>query len=124
MSIGNDKSRTYEYLKLARERYAGYDLEGRAFILMHNTSQGYNFNFACVDADYKDSDDIGGLLEDAFHFIVDNTADDCIEDELYRQMDAMLYEELSEDAKKYDEYVNLDLGYVIPGMIDSWEVLT
>lgn len=112
-----------EYIETGRERYSGFDLEGRAFILMHTTSDNYNYQVISVDADYKESDDVGGLLEEAFHFIIDGAEEEDRDQVLYRIMTAMPIEELDESYTETDEYVNLDLGYIIPGLIDMWEVL-
>lgn len=60
--------------------------------------------------------DISGALEETLHRILDNGG---TEDDVYRIMGAKIPmdEELSE-LDEFKEYINIDLGYILPGLID------
>lgn len=67
----------------------------------------------------KGCDDISGALEMTLHRILEagGTAED-----IKRIMGAENpTEEEMEELEKYDEYISIDLGYVLPGLIDMWE---
>lgn len=65
------------------------------------------------------SDDVSGALEMTLHRILDAGG---TEEDVYRIMGAKIptEEELTE-LEEYDEFVQIDLGYVLPGLIDFWE---
>lgn len=67
----------------------------------------------------KNSDDISGALEMTLHRILEAGG---TENDVKRIMGAEIptQEELKE-LEKYDEYVYIDLGYVLPGLIDIWK---
>lgn len=67
----------------------------------------------------KDNDDIYNALEDTLHRILEagGTAED-----VYAIMGAEIpTEEEWFELEEYDEYIPIDLGYVLPGLIDSFE---
>ena len=106
-----------EIMEIAKERYSqfGIDIEKKTLMVYHTTNDNFYFSVVRVD---KKSDDIAALLEEAFYDIVDSVNPNHLQDALWRIMGAVLsYGE--EDI--YDEYVPLDRGYVIPGLIDSVE---
>lgn len=60
------------------------------------------------------SDDIHGALEDTLHRILDNKGPE----EVYRIMGARIPEDDEwPELEEYDEFVHLDLGYVLDGQI-------
>lgn len=126
MEMIKDTERVEEIKKTARDRYysiSGGDKEifnGVDLMLYHTTADGLNYHVVEVDKDSM-TDDIGGLLEKAFHDIVDRTAEQYLEEVAYIIMGAIPFDELDPDLEKYGEYTELDLGYVIPGLIDVVE---
>lgn len=67
----------------------------------------------------KGKDDISGALEMTLHRILEAGG---TEKDVCRIMGATIpTEEEWKDLEEYDEYVNIDLGYVLPGLIDLWE---
>ncbi len=119
-----EKERIEEIKKTALLRYG--KLSGKPLMLYHTTTDGLNYHVVEVE---KESDDIAGLLEAAFHDIGDRFTPYLKNGELnllfdnavYTIMGAVKEEELDETLKEYEEYTNLDLGYVIPGLIDVIE---
>jgi len=71
-----------------------------------------------IGKDDIDSDDISALLEGVFHDIKDRCDEKHFADVVYQIMGAIPENELDETLKEYDEYVTLDCGYVIPGLIE------
>ena len=60
----------------------------------------------------------GGALEDTLHRIIASGN----EDELYSIMGAFIpTNEEMEELEEFDEYVSIDLGYVLGGLITVWE---
>ena len=67
----------------------------------------------------KGNSDISGALEDTLHRILEAGGN---EDDVYRIMGAKIpTEEERNELEEYDEYTEIDLGYVLPGLIDIWE---
>ena len=67
----------------------------------------------------KGSDDIAGALEMTLHRILES---DGTSEDVHRIMGAVIpTEEEMKELEEYDEYISIDLGYVIPGLIDLWE---
>ena len=67
----------------------------------------------------KGSTDILGALEDTLHRIleVDGTDED-----VQRIMGARIPTETErKELEEFGEYTEIDLGYVLPGLIDMWE---
>ena len=63
------------------------------------------------------SDDIGGALEDTLHRIIESGN----EDELYSIMGAFIpTNEEMQELEEFDEYISIDLGYVLGGLITVW----
>lgn len=64
------------------------------------------------------STDIAGALEETLHRILEN---DGTEEDVYAIMGASIpSEEEREALEEFDEYINIDLGYCIPGLIMSF----
>ena len=71
--------------------------------------------FNCIIS--EDSDDISGALEDTLHRIIESGN----EDELYSIMGAFIpTEEETQELEEFDEYISIDLGYVLGGLITVW----
>lgn len=67
----------------------------------------------------KGNDDIGSALEMTLHRIFEagGTPED-----VCRIMGAVIPTEKEwKELEEYDEYISIDLGYVIPSLIDLWE---
>jgi len=66
----------------------------------------------------EESDDISGALEDTLKRVIESGN----EDELYSIMGAFIptIEEMDE-LEEFEEYVSIDLGYVLGGLITVWE---
>ena len=112
--------------KVARDRYdpiCNSEIEifqNVALMQYHTTSDGLipYAHIVEISKDDIDSDDISALLEGAFHDIKDRCDEKHFEDVVYQIMGAIPENELDETLKEYEEYVTLDCGYVIPGLID------
>lgn len=64
------------------------------------------------------SDDISGALEDTLHRIIESGN----EDELYSIMGAFIpSDEEMDELEEFDEYVSIDLGYILGGLITHIE---
>jgi len=95
-------------------------LEQKVFMVYHTTTSGTNYFVVGIDRDDRNSDDIGSLLERACQDIAALVGDsENTDDYMYTIMGAVPLDELDPDLEKYGEYTSLDLGYVIPGEIDS-----
>ena len=69
----------------------------------------------------KGSTDCSGALEMTLHRILEAGG---TENDVYRIMGAKIpTEEELKDLEEFDEFVWIDLGYVLPGLIDVWEEL-
>lgn len=67
----------------------------------------------------KGNTNISGTLEDTLHRIIEA---DGMGDDVYRIMGAKVPTEKEwKELKEFDEYTEIDLGYVLPGLIDMWE---
>lgn len=89
--------------------------ENEAVAKYHVTSDGLATRECIIN---KDSDDISGALEDTLHRILDNGGN---EDDVWRILGAKIPEEDEwDDLNEFNEYINIDLGYVICGLIDSF----
>ena len=67
----------------------------------------------------KGSTDIGGALEMTLHRILDAGG---TEKDVYRIMGAKIpTEEELKELEEFDEFVCIDLGYVLPGLINFWK---
>ena len=65
------------------------------------------------------STDISGALEETLHRILEAGG---TENDVYRIMGAKIpTDEELKDLEEFDEFVWIDLGYVLPGLIDLWE---
>lgn len=88
---------------------------GEVIVRYHLCNEYWSRNAITV----KGGDDIAGALEMTLHRILEagGTPED-----VYRIMGATIpTEEEWKDLEEYDEYVSIDLGYVIPSLIDLWE---
>ena len=64
---------------------------------------------------YVASDDITGALEDTLHRILDNGG---TKDDVCKIMGAIIPSESEmKELEEFNEYISIDLGYVIPGLI-------
>lgn len=67
----------------------------------------------------KGGTDISGVLEMTLHRILEAGG---TEDDVQRIMGARIpTEEERKELEEFDEYTEIDLGYVLPGLIDIWE---
>lgn len=67
----------------------------------------------------KGSTDISGVLEMTLHRILEAGG---TENDVQRIMGARIpTEEERKELEEFDEYTEIDLGYVLPGLIDIWE---
>ena len=67
----------------------------------------------------KGSTDCSGALEMTLHRILEAGG---TENDVYRIMGAKIpTDEELKDLEEFDEFVWIDLGYVLPGLIDMWE---
>ncbi len=125
--------RTQEYIESARKRYYciakgnarnGQEVfENNALLLYHSTTDGLSYHIVEIDKDDSGSDDIGALLEWAFHDIKERTDEKSFDEVIYALMGAVKEEELDDTLRICDEYVTLDCGYVIPGLIEYTEII-
>lgn len=67
----------------------------------------------------KNSNDIASALENTLHRIIEAGG---TEEDVYRIMGVNIptEKELSE-LEEFNEFIQIDLGYVLPGLIDLWE---
>lgn len=67
----------------------------------------------------KGNTDISGALEDTLHRILGAGGTD---EDVQRIMGARIpTEEELKELEEYNEFLWIDLGYVLPGLIDIWE---
>lgn len=65
------------------------------------------------------STDISGALEMTLHRILEAGG---TEKDVYRIMGAEIpTDEELKDLEEFDEFIWIDLGYVLPGLVDMWE---
>ena len=89
-------------------------LQDGEVIANYGTTGSYS-TFNCIIS--EESDDIAGALEDTLHRIIESGN----EDELYSIMGAFIpTEEEIQELEEFDEYVSIDLGYVLGGLITIW----
>lgn len=68
----------------------------------------------------KGSDDISGALEMTLHRILEAGG---TEKDVYRIMGAKIpTDEERAELEEFDEFVDIDLEYVLPGLIDMWNI--
>ena len=89
--------------------------DGEVIVRQHLCNEYWSRNAIAV----KGSDDIAGALEMTLHRILEAGG---APKDVYRIMGATIpTEDEWKDLEEYDEYINIDLGYVIPSLIDLWE---
>ena len=129
-----DKETRNEIIKTARDRYypiasgsCGEYFDGVALLMYHLTTDGLNYHVVEIPKEYKDSTDIGGLLESALRDIADRTAPKFIEQTVCSIMGAIPRDELGDNLSleqiEAEEYIELDLGFILPGLIDNISII-
>lgn len=90
--------------------------ENEIIITYHITTDGW---FSRNAITRKGNSDVAGALEETLHRILEAGG---AEEDVKRIMGAEIPtdEEIS-DLEEYNNYVNIDLGYILPGLIDAWE---
>ena len=67
----------------------------------------------------KGSTDASGALEMTLHRILEAGG---TEDDVYKIMGAKIpTEEELKDLEEFNEFIWIDLGYILPGLVDYWE---
>lgn len=67
----------------------------------------------------KGNTDISGALEETLHRILEA---DGTKDDVLRIMGAKIPTEKEwKELEEFDEYIEIDLGYILPGLIDMWK---
>ena len=90
-------------------------LQDGEVIATYGLSGSYS-TYNCIIS--EDSDDISGALEDTLHRIIESGN----EDNLYYIMCAFVpSDEEMQELEEFDEYVSIDLGYVLGGLITVWD---
>lgn len=90
--------------------------EDEVLVTYHITTDGWYSRNAIIR---QGSDDISAALEDTLHRILEAGG---TENDVMRIMGAKIPTENElKELKKYNEYISIDLGYVIPGLIDYWK---
>ncbi len=110
----------------AKKRYASITdadheeiFPGGALILYHTTTDGLNSHVIEADKKFLRGDDLMGFLLAAFYDIKDRTSERHFSDVLFEIMGAIPESELDPDLRANEEFITLDKGYVIPGLIDA-----
>ena len=89
-------------------------LQDGEIIATYSLSGSYS-SYNCIIS--EDSNDISGALEDTLHRIIESKN----EDNLYYIMGAFIpSDEEMQELEEFDEYVSIDLGYVLGGLITVW----
>ena len=90
-------------------------LQDGEVVATYEISGSYS-SYNCIIS--EESDDIAGALEDTLHRVIESGN----EDELYYIMGAFIpTEEEMQELEEFDEYVSIDLGYVLGGLITVWD---
>lgn len=91
-------------------------LQDGEVIATYGLTSSYS-SYNCIIS--EDSDDIAGALEDTLRRIIESGN----EDELYYIMGAFIpSDEEMQELEEYEEYVSIDLGYVLGGLIMVWSI--
>ena len=89
--------------------------EGEVIVEYHLHNEYWSRNAITV----KGSDDISGALEMTLHRILESGG---TENDVRRIMGAEIpTEDELKEIEEFDEFSWIDLGYVLPGLIDLWE---
>ena len=123
-----------EIIKTARDRYytiangsCGEYFDGVALLMYHLTTDGLKYHVVEIPKELKDSTDIGGLLEGALHDISDRTAPKFLGETVFSIMGAIPRDELENtlfsEQIEAEEFTELDLGFVLPGLIDNVSII-
>lgn len=89
--------------------------ENEVIVEFHICNEYWSRNAITV----KGRDDISGALEMTLHRILEAGGS---ENDVMRIMGAKIpTEEELKELEEYDEFSWIDLGYVLPGLIDLWE---
>lgn len=85
-------------------------------ITYHITADGWFSRNAIAR---KGSSDVAGALEETLHRILEAGG---TEEDVKRIMGAEIpTDEEIKDLEEYNDYIDIDLGYILPGLIDTWE---
>lgn len=88
--------------------------EGEVIVEYHLCHEYWSRN--CITE--KGNDDISGALEMTLHRILESGG---TEKDVYRIMGSKIpTEEELKELEEFDEFSWIDLGYVLPGLIDMW----
>ena len=91
--------------------------DGEVLVKYHLHNEYVTRNAIATDG----TTDLYGALENTLHIILDNGGR---EDDVYYIMGAKIpTEDEMKELEEFEEYTSLDLGYVLPGLIDYWEEL-
>lgn len=89
--------------------------ENETIVTFHLCNEYWSRNAITV----KGSDDISGALEMTLHRILEAGG---TENDVKRIMGAEIpTEDELKELEEFDEFIWIDLGYVLPGLIDLWE---
>ena len=119
--IANDPDTVYNYLddwifSIKEAEWKDRNLKGLLNDdeeILHYAFTGHYTWRCCIIT--KGSDDIAGALEDTLHRILDNGG---TKDDVCQIMGAIIPSESEmKELEESEEYVSIDLGYVIPGLI-------
>lgn len=123
--IANDPDTVYDYLddwifSIKEAEWKDRNLKG----LLNDDEEILHYAFTgdyiwrcCIIT--KGSDDIAEALEDTLHRILDNGG---TKDDVCEIMGAIIPSESEmKELEEFEEYVSIDLGYVIPGLITEVE---
>ena len=96
-------------------------MEDEEMLVRFNTTSSYcNYYFIARDKDIS-SIDIAGAIEDTLHRIIEASNEEDAEDNIAWILGAVNEETLTaeevEEMEEHSEYIYIDLGYIIDGLI-------
>ena len=94
-------------------------MEDEEMLVRFNTTSSYcNYYFIARDKDIS-SIDIAGAIEDTLHRIIEASNEEDAEDNIAWILGAVNEETLTAEEVEESEYVYIDLGYIIDGLITN-----